>query len=238
MTLREIKIEDSFIIRKLPFEINTQRVMKRLQVKPGTRFEKEFLTLKDQASAIAKPKGMYRTVAIQSKSDSGIGAEDITLTSRVLRVNLDQAHCLYPFLFTCGVELDAWVSDTKDILHRFWMDGILQSILFSAGKAFFDHIITLHDLGKTAEMSPGEIEDWPLSEQNQLFSLLGDTQKAIGVHLTSGFMMHPVKSRSGVLYSTEEDFKSCMLCTQPKCPGRQAPYDKNLYDKKYRLKQP
>ena len=235
MTITEIKIKESFIIKNLPFDINVSRTMKRLQILPNSRFEKTFLTLIDQALALARPKGIFRTLPIQAKTDHTIVVENIAFTSRVLRVNLDKTDCLYPFVFTCGKEIDKWVSDTKDILHRYWMDGIVQAILFSAGNAFFGHIKAKYGLGNTAEMSPGEIDDWPLSEQENLFSLLSDPQAAIGVRLTSGFMMHPIKSRSGFLFTTEEDFKSCMLCPQPKCPGRRAPYDKGLYDRKYRL---
>jgi len=50
--------------------------------------------------------------------------------------------------------------------------------------------------------------------------------------------MVPVKSVSGILFPTEESFASCQLCPREVCPGRRAPYDPDLYDAKYRLRQP
>jgi hypothetical protein len=77
-------------------------------------------------------------------------------------------------------------------------------------------------------MSPCSLEDWPITEQAKLFSLFGDTEKAIGVRLTERMLMLPRKSISGILFPSEEEFKACRLCPREKCPSRRAVYDEGL----------
>jgi hypothetical protein len=74
-------------------------------------------------------------------------------------------------------------------------------------------------------MSPGSLEDWPITEQPKLFSLFGDTEKSIGVKLTASLLMIPRKSISGILFPSEEGFVSCRLCPRENCPSRKAEFD-------------
>jgi len=67
-----------------------------------------------------------------------------------------------------------------------------------------------------------------------LFALLGDATEAVGVRLLDSLLMTPTKSVSGIRFPTEERFESCQLCPRPDCPGRRAPYDATLYERKYR----
>ena len=82
-------------------------------------------------------------------------------------------------------------------------------------------------------MSPGSLADWPLEQQRALFAVLGDTEGLIGVRLAESCLMIPTKSVSGMRFPTETSFESCQLCPRAVCPGRRAPYDKGLYDRKY-----
>ena len=88
--------------------------------------------------------------------------------------------------------------------------------------------------GKLSRMNPGSLPDWPLSEQKPLFAVLGEGPAKIGVQLKDSFLMVPVKTVSGIFFPAEEKFESCQLCPREKCPGRRAPYDPELYDRKYR----
>ena len=45
--------------------------------------------------------------------------------------------------------------------------------------------------------------DWPIEEQQPLFRLLGDTERAVGVRLTDSMLMVPTKSVSGICVAIE-----------------------------------
>ena len=57
----------------------------------------------------------------------------------------------------------------------------------------------------------------------------------IGVQLTDSYLMHPLKSVSGILFATDGTYGNCQLCPVERCPNRRAPYDPTLFDRKYRL---
>jgi len=228
-------MKETMLLENIPFEINTTTLMKRLRIDQESKYADKFQGLAQEALEIGKPKAMYRVVPIDSKSDHSIQAGGITFSSRVLRVNLEEANRIFPYVATCGLELEEWAAQKNDMLHQFWADAIKQAALFSAVQALEKYQIEKHSLGKTAVMSPGSFEDWPITEQIALFTLIGNTQETIGVRLTESCLMLPTKTISGIRFSTEETFESCMLCPREDCPGRRAAYDEGLYERKYQL---
>jgi hypothetical protein len=208
--------------------------MKKLRIKEGSSSVETLERIASDAQAIARPKAIYKVAFIESKGDDYLVADGITLTSRVLRVNIEQAHRVFPFVATCGAELDEWSSSIDDILQSYWADTIKEMALRSAIQALNKDLEGRFRPGRISRMSPGSLSDWPLREQRNLFALLGNPQDAVGVELTESLMMVPIKSVSGIWFPTEVDFASCQLCPREICPARKAPYDKTLYDRKYR----
>jgi hypothetical protein len=45
--------------------------------------------------------------------------------------------------------------------------------------------------------------------------------------------MTPNKTTSGLLFSSEENYYNCQLCPMEDCPGRRAPHDPGLYERRY-----
>jgi hypothetical protein len=207
---------------------------RRVRVRPGSSHETEFEQLIREATEIARPKAIYRVAYTGERSDDSVIVEGVMLTSRVLRVNLDQAYRVFPYAATCGVELDEWAGALGDLLRTFWSEAIRESALHGVSQALYRRIVESHGLGKTATMSPGSLGDWPLREQRQLFQILGDTETTIGLRLTESCLMLPTKSVSGIRFPTEKRFESCQLCPRESCPGRRAPYDSGLYERRYR----
>ncbi len=196
----------------------------------------EIDSLVRDAQSLGRPKALHKIAFIESRGEDYVVIDNVRFTSRVLRVNLDPAHRVFAYMATCGVELEDWAHSIGDVLHRYWADTIRELALQSATSALNDDLVDRYHLGHTATMSPGRLVDWPLSEQRALFNLLGDPQEAIGVRLTDSYLMVPTKSVSGIRFPTEQSFESCQLCPREHCPGRKAPYDSGLYDRKYRVK--
>lgn len=225
---------NAVVLDQIPFRIDFERLLQRVRVKEESEHGEALRRLADAAEAVARPKAMYKMAFIEAKDEERILADGVVFTSRVLRVNLDKAHRLFAFLATCGTELEAWAGSLEDVLHQYWADVIMEMALREALTALHKHLTERWNLANSSSMSPGSLGDWPLPEQRVLFTLLGDTEKAIGVRLTDSYLMLPIKSVSGVRFPTEESFESCQLCPRPVCPGRRAPYDPTLYERKYR----
>ena len=224
---------EAFVLQDIPFRVDIDRLLNKVHVKAESEYGSRVRQLVEEALAIGRPKAMYKIAYIEAKEDEAVIVDGVRLTSRVLRVNLDQAHRVFPFVATCGRELHDWASDKEDLLEEFWAGAIMEMALNAAYEAVVADLESFQ-LGTTATMNPGSLQDWPMSEQRQLFTLLGDPREAIGVELTDSFLMVPIKSISGLHFPTEVRFQNCQLCPREGCPGRRAPYDPTLYDRKYR----
>ena len=226
---------DPIVLNSIPFQLDTAALRKKLHVKEGSHHAEELDCLIQGVQKAGRPKALYKEAFIESRTDETVTLDGITFKSRILRVNLENVYRVFPYAVTCGLELEEWSKKITDFLQGFWAEEIKETILYGARDYFLKHAGDHYHLGHTARMNPGSLADWPIEEQRPLFTLLGNAQELIGVHLTPSLMMVPTKSVSGILFPTESDFASCQLCPREICPGRKAPYDKDLYDKKYRL---
>ena len=222
-----------FILEDIPFEPDLPELVKTLHARPDSRHRDHIERLAAEAQPIARPKAFYKVAAIDQRGDDHVVIEGITFRSRILVVNLEQVYRVFPFVATGGLELDEWVATKDDILDHFYADAIAELALRTAIQALIDHITEHFRLEGLSQMNPGSLADWPLREQKPLFSLLGDPQSKVGVSLLPGMLMAPTKSVSGIWFPQAESFASCQLCPMPNCPGRRAPYEPDLAERKY-----
>jgi hypothetical protein len=227
---------DPIVLDRIPFQLELEGLKKKLHVKDKSSLARDLECLVAEAQSLGRPKALYRVSFIESRGDDFITVEGVTLKSRVLRVNLDQAYRIFPYAVTSGTQLDDWTKGMTDLLTSFAADAIKEDILYQAIHHLMEHFRESHHLVQASRMSPGSLADWPIDEQRPLFKILGNTKDLIGVSLNESLMMAPTKSVSGVCFPTEVDFVSCQLCPREACPGRKASYDKNLYERKYCLR--
>jgi hypothetical protein len=224
----------AIIFNHIPFQIELAPLTEKLRVRGDSKHVDDLERMVKEAQSVGKPKAMYKAAFLDSRGEDHVVVNGVTLTSRVLSVNLKNAYRVFPYVATCGRELDDWSKCMDDMLARYWADTIKEVVLRCALGAVGEHLAEKFRPGKTSRMSPGSLEDWPIEEQRPLFSILGNTEGAVGVHLTDSLLMIPTRSVSGIFFPTETSFESCQLCAREKCPGRRAPYDSGLYDRKYR----
>ena len=222
------------ILDDIAFRPSLETLMKNLCVRPGTRDAQDLKGLASQAQDIARPKGLYAIAFIESSGEDFVVVNGVKLTSRVLRVNIGETQRVFPYIATCGTELEEWSAGITDMLQRYWADQIKEMALRAAIKTVDDDINVRYDPGTRSSMSPGSLDDWPMEEQQGVFRLLGNPKADIGVELMDSYLMIPTKTVSRLTFSTEERFENCQLCPRQHCPSRRAPYDRELYDRKYR----
>jgi hypothetical protein len=221
------------IIDNISFEPDVSALVKRLRIKAGK--EGEFLRLLEQGCGLAHPRALYLSAYITNRGDHWVEVEGVRFTSRVLRVNLDSAYRVFPYLATCGLELQQWAEGIDDMLLGYWAETIKEAAMVCAIEALHTDMETRYHLEKSSKMSPGSLPDWPIQEQRPLFDLLGGDQDQIGVRLTENMLMVPTKTVSGIRFPTEVAFENCQLCPREGCPGRRAVYDPQLFDSRYCL---
>jgi len=217
-----------FVLDNIPFKLDRDQILKSLHIQPEDDDAETLESFIREAESIGRPRTMYSVEYIESKGEDYVLLGGIKFTSKILRQNLDSVNRAFPFIATCGMELEDWALSKNDPLEQYWAFTINQFVLGKASEAVIQHIKDNHNPGNLAQMNPGSLESWPLSEQRNLFALLGDPLKDIGVELTESLLMRPVKTVSGILFSNDDNYENCQLCPRENCPGRRAPFRGNL----------
>jgi len=223
-------------VLQAPFNVQAEDVLRKMRVKPGNdRIESVVRQLLEKARPIARPKAVFEVSYIDSKEDDTITIAGVKFVSHVLRVNLDKVERVFPYVCTCGREMDALPIQESDVMSSFCYDAIKELAVQQARAHAQEYITKRFATGTMSRMAPGAgaAEDWPITQQKPLFSIFGNVEKLIGVRLTDTFLMVPIKSVSGIFFPTEVSFESCQLCPREHCIGRRAPYDVAL-SKQYR----
>lgn len=226
------------VLEDISFAPDLPKLTESLRVQPRSRQGEQLRALVHEAQAIARPRAMYTVAYVDSRDENGAVIDGTAFYSRVLSVNLEKVHRVFPFVVTCGTELHEWMRAEDDLLDRYYADVISEAALRAAAARLKGHLVRRFALGRTATMAPGSLRDWPIQAQRSLFSLLGDPEAAIGVRLTDSLLMIPSKSVSGIRFPVEKTFESCQLCGRERCPSRKAPYEADLYERRYRLDPP
>jgi len=188
----------------------------------------------EQALEPGSPAGRVFPPRPGTAPDSGSQEGRARFVSRVLRANLDEVGRVFPYVATCGPELDTVPVAADDTFGQFCRDTIKEMALYAAIAHLGSYLKEAYALEKLVSMNPGsgDVEVWPIEQQKALFAFFGDVQQSIGVVLTDSCLMVPNKSVSGLLYASEHDFASCQLCHRAKCPGRRAPFDPHLWEER------
>jgi hypothetical protein len=214
----------------IPFKIDLAALTKKLRVRLGSADAVDLARMAEEAQEFGKPRFVYAQAFVTERGEDFVCLDNCRFESRVLRVNLERTERVFPFVCTCGMELEDWGNRFEDLVQGYWAEAIKEEALRSALDAFFANLTLRHRTEHVSTMSPGSLENWPIGQQQPLFQILGFPEE---VCLTESLLMVPTKSVSGIVFSTDASFESCQLCPREGCPNRRAPYDETLYEREY-----
>jgi hypothetical protein len=217
---------DIEVLKGIPVAFDREAFDRHIQLErfPGCAEAADRLV--SRALERVKPKAIFRVSYIGNRQGHSLELEGVRFESRVLSQNLADVERVFPYIATCGTELEDFLLPDGDMLARYWLDVFKEMAL----EAAIQHLRTLlrerFALQGFSSMNPGSGDRnvWPIGQQKPLFSLFGDVEALIGVRLTESYLMMPNKSVSGLFFPTEVPFESCQLCTRADCPRRRAPY--------------
>jgi len=221
------------LLDSIPVQLNLDDFSKEIQSDRKTP-TLDFQGLLETAQSLISPKLLYKVGYVNHREKDRIDIEDVTFSSRVLSINLQKIGKVFPYLITIGRALEDRASSFSDLLEQYYLENIGDLALRSIKTYLESHIREKFGIKTLSSMSPGSLEDWPITEQKPLFSLFRSELASTGIRLTEKMLMIPRKSISGILFPTEVTFSSCKLCPRKNCPARKALYDENLMHK-YRL---
>jgi len=217
------------VLDNIPVKLDPGEVLKRLRLGDKSQhIENSVQQIIEIVRPIVRPKAIYEVSYVDNKNEDSLDVGGTRFTSRVLRVNLDKIERVFPYIATCGSEVDEITIPSEHLMENFYLDTIKGMVLGSAISYLKDYLTRNYALGQVTHMNPGSLDDWPVTQQKELFSIFGNVEDCIGVKLTESYLMIPLKSVSGIYFPTQIKFESCQLCPREECSGRRAPYDPSL----------
>jgi len=224
-----------FLLDNIPLEIQSDHLYAFLKIKPKSRFAGEFGDLLTEAAGIARPKAIYKLSTVEENDGDSVKIDGLRVDSRVVKINLNGRGRVFPFVATCGSEIEIWAGGLESRLQRFWADAIQLFALGQAIDAMKHDLQDRFETGSTSSMNPGSLQDWPIKGLQTIFSIVGQAYEQTGVQLNGSLMMKPLKSAAGLEFESEEKFYNCQLCPRSECSMRRAPYNDHLYQSKYQV---
>jgi hypothetical protein len=222
------------IILPIPFTLNREEIKSQCAVRPGNQWDADLDRILDDAESLARPKAIYRISYVMERGSDTVTVEDTVFHSRAMVRNLEEIGRVFPFITTCGVEVEDTPIDHGDPLEAYWLSMIKLSLVRTARQYLSKAIQNQYRLGGLSEMNPGSGDAgvWPIEEQRHLFAMFGGipaVEAAIGVRLMPTYLMVPEMSTSGILFPSHASYFNCQLCQREDCPSRKAPYDAVLW---------
>ena len=160
------------VLNSIPVNIELKDVLKLLHLRKNyehvTKTVQELIEL---VRLIANPKAVYEVSYVENKNEDSLYIGGIKFTSRVLRVNLDKVERVFPYVATCGRELETIVVPPDDVMKSYYLDTIKRAILNSARNYLEDYLMKNYALGQLSRMNPGSLEDWPITQQKELLNI-------------------------------------------------------------------
>jgi len=189
----------------IPFDLNTSPLFELFRVKPDSVRAKELEYLAEGVRKTGKPRVLYKASFIEARGEDTIKLDSVTFTSRALRNNLDKIDRVFPFIITCGAEIDAIEAGEGDLEKEKWISYLKSTLIVVSMKFLAEHLAKEYSVTKLAGMCPGQRDysDWPLEQLRELFSIFGDAEDLAGVRLTESLLMIPEVSAVGIFLPTE-----------------------------------
>ncbi|HCX64156.1 MAG TPA: hypothetical protein DHN33_02960 [Eubacteriaceae bacterium] len=188
------------IIKEIPVQIDKEKARQHMRIRSNKSILDTFEEVYRKIHEYAKPKGMYFKAPIVAQEEDGVTIENKRLFSRHLAESTKDNRYLYPYVITCGMELEEYYQKADDLMEQFMIDGMSALVLEMTTDYIADQIKKEEQIENLAYHIPGALNDWDMEEQIKIFDLFEDVEKEIGVTLSESYIMRPSKSVSGVYY--------------------------------------
>ena len=100
----------------IPFDDSD--VLKRLGMPPEHRFAATIRDLLERTKNIAEPKALFMECTVEKVTEEIAVVDGIPLCSELLANRLRNVPKVYPYLCTCGLELDAYGDTLTDMSEK------------------------------------------------------------------------------------------------------------------------
>jgi hypothetical protein len=133
------------ILDNIPVRIDLESMVKRMRLRSRNEgIEENIRELIGLARAVARPKAVFKISPVEKKNGDSLEIDGVRFTSRVLRVNLDEIDTVYPYVVTCGREVDEIDIPPHEFMRFYLMDQIKEMLVHSSLSYLHDYLREKH----------------------------------------------------------------------------------------------
>jgi hypothetical protein len=131
------------VIDNMPVNLELDDVVKKTRIRSMNDGFRDIINeLLDIARPIAKPKALFEISPVENRQGDSLEIGSRRFTSHILRVNLGKIDTVFPYIVTCGREVDEIKFPEHQLMKSYFMDQIKEVIMRSALSYLLDHIKT------------------------------------------------------------------------------------------------
>ena len=187
------------VFANIPITVDLNIVRETIKLRNNSRINRDTEELIRQANGIAKPKALFIESTMQETDGHSVLIDGIAFRNKTLIETLKDQDKVYPYVVTCGIEIDGFSETLNDPMKKFILDGIMMILVNSAKDFLACHIKEKYKYNDLKIYVPGATEEWQKDEQEQLFALVGDETELIGVSLSDTGFVLPRRSNIGIM---------------------------------------
>lgn len=129
------------VIDNIPVKLELDDVVKKTRIRSMNDDFKDIINeLLDMARPVAKPKALFEISRVENRQGDSLEIGGRKFTSHILRVNLDKIDTVFPYVVTCGREVDKIEIPEHQLMKYYFMDQIKEVIVRSALSYLLDHV--------------------------------------------------------------------------------------------------
>ena len=218
-----------FLLENINTKFDPKRLAENIHLDINAPEFLEFKELIEKVKPVAAPKALLLKLAVIDKDDSKLFCSAGNFNCSLLVQLAGDCEFIFPFIATCGEEIENFGSDISDPLHLYWLDMLKEHALETAfQKAKAETAKQCHNQIITS-LIPIDDELWPLNGLREIFGVFESSYiERLGVELTEYLYMKPTKSRAGVFFPTDKELELCSLCSLKKCKSCPVTQSKKL----------
>lgn len=218
----------TILVDHIEADVKKEDVLARFGMPADHAFGEAIAEVIEEMKGIANAKLLYGEAKIEARTEDTVTIDGVVFHGRDLVNALEGLDTVYPYLCTCGKELDGAAWGCKDLVKMLYIDNINHFYLRQTAIVLAEKID--NELGTVSTcMTPGSFEEWTLEEQQPLWQLLNKGENT-GVTMNDHGIMNPAKTVAGIRFQAKKGSCNCAICMKHNCENRKEEFSAKVFE--------
>lgn len=221
--------------KNIAFHVTDEAICKKLQTHKDSDVFMRALALIKNVTNIIKPAYIVKGVPVGEISEEGVDISGQFFSSKIVASKIKGCRNAIVFIVTCGSDIRQYLKEISDPLDNYIVDQLAYVGCLNAREHMLKTLSETYQIDSFISLSPGSIIDWSVSDVKKLFIIMEGLYQQLGLRVLDSGLIDPLKSVSGLIIQSDEEFECCDLCMRFNCPSRKTLFNQEKYDEAMNL---